>query len=236
MKGAEPGSSSRILLSSEWGTFDKNPELAQFQDSLLWEDLDPKEWLYRKIDKNIWMAIETWLISRKLTEVSGSWNEQLSRDQDGEYFCRVLSNSSIVKFVKGSQCICRRESFGISNDFNLNEHKLESLVTVLYVYIRTMRKMKDNRRTRDACFKLINRYAIYCYPDRPDLFKKLQALSFDLGYELARPSLRSKYQLIQSLLGWKAAKKAQQTLPAFRAIVTKKWKDFRNINKTGENN
>ncbi len=31
-----------------------------------------------------------WLVSRKLTEQAGSWDERLVRDNDGEYICRVV--------------------------------------------------------------------------------------------------------------------------------------------------
>lgn len=87
LEGAEPGISSRILLSGAWGKFHERPEPARFIVNSLWENLDPKEWLYRKINDNLWMAIESWFVSRRLTEMAGPWNESLSLDVDGEYFC-----------------------------------------------------------------------------------------------------------------------------------------------------
>lgn len=87
LEGAEPGISSRILLSGAWGKFHERPEAARFIVNSLWENLDPKEWLYRKINDNLWMAIESCLVSRRLTEMAGPWNESLSLDDDGEYFC-----------------------------------------------------------------------------------------------------------------------------------------------------
>ena len=227
LEGAEPGISSRILLSGAWGKFYEQVETARFIVNSLWENLDPKEWLYRKIEENLWMAIESWLVSRRLTEMAGPWNESLSLDDDGEYFCRVLFNSSMVKFIPGSRCYCRRDNFGFSHNLNLNNQKLDSMEISLVSYIGTMRTMEESQRTRDACLKLINRFAIYCYPERPDLFKKMQSIAAELGGELNFPRLRSKYQFIQRLFGWRIAKKAQHTFPALRSIARKNWERFR---------
>lgn len=226
LEGAEPGISSRILLSGAWGKFHERPELARFIVNSLWENLDPKEWLYRKIDGNLWMAIESWLVSRRLTEMAGPWNEGLSLDDDGEYFCRVLFNSSRIHFIPESRCFCRRDNFGLSHNLNLNNQKLDSMEFSLFSYIRTMRTMEESQRTRDACLKLLNRFTIYCYPERPDLLKKIQSMAAELGGQINPPRLRPKYQLIQKIFGWRIAKKAQYTFPALRSIARRNWERF----------
>ncbi len=98
----------RILSSSAWGRFIGHKDQAQFQPDLLWEDLTPAEWLFRKLDQNLWMAINAWLISRELSENAGPWNTELSRDDDGEYFCRVLCIANRVSFVPSAHSYVRR--------------------------------------------------------------------------------------------------------------------------------
>lgn len=193
LEGAEPGISSRILLSGAWGKFCYRLENARFEPNSLWGDLESVEWFYRKIDENLWMAIETWLVSRRLTEMAGPWNESLSLDDDGEYFCRVLFNSFRVHFIPESQCFCRRDNFGLSHNINLDNQKLDSMEFSLFSYIRTMRRMEESQRTRDACLKLLNRFAIYCYPERPDLFNEIQAMAAELGGQINSTRLRPKY-------------------------------------------
>ncbi|HEV2456004.1 MAG TPA: glycosyltransferase, partial [Verrucomicrobiae bacterium] len=91
----------RTLISCGWGSFYCRPKKARFVRTGLWQDLTPVEWLLRKMIENIWMQPGTWLVSRELTEVAGPWDERLSLDDDGEYFCRVLLESRNIKFIDG---------------------------------------------------------------------------------------------------------------------------------------
>ena len=127
MEGTEQGDISRILLSGSWGKFFYRLDRSRFEPNSLWQDQTPVEWLYRKIDGNLWMAIESWLVSRALTNLAGPWNEDLSLDDDGEYFSRIVSCSDKIKFVPESRCFIRRSSIGISHDMTLNDQKLDSL-------------------------------------------------------------------------------------------------------------
>jgi len=228
LEGAEPGESSLILISGAWGKFYYQPERARFEPNSLWEDLDPLEWLYRKINENLWMAIESWIVSRSLTEMAGPWNESLSLDDDGEYFCRILSCSRGTRFISEARCFCRRANFGISHSLTLNNRKLDSLFISLLSYIQRLKSMEDSPRTRDACLKFLERWAIYFYPERPDLFQKMQLMAIDLNGQLYPPKLRPKYRWLQTLFGWRIAKKAQATLPTLRSLAHKWLERFYN--------
>jgi len=219
LAGAESGQSSRVLLSGAWGRFYFCPARTRFAPDALWEDLAPVELLFRMMDQNLWMAIESWLVSRKLTEMAGPWNETLYRDNDGEYFCRVLSCSLETRFVSDSRVFCRRGNLGISNELTLTDRKLESLLISIFSYLQTLRNFEDSPRSRAACLKLLDRSAIYFYPERPDLFKRLQSKATELGGQLAYPRLRSKYSWLQWVFGWRLAKKVQYALPALHSFA-----------------
>lgn len=221
LEGAEPGQSSQVLLSGSWGKFYHRPENSKFMPDMLWEDLEAVEWLFRKLEGNLWMAIESWLVSRRLTELAGPWNEKLSLDDDGEYFCRVISYASKIHFISEARCYCRNVNFGLSRDLTLNTRKLDSLAFSLFFYIRTIRTMEKSQRTRDVSIKILNRWAIYFYPERPDLFMKIQATAAELGGQISIPQLRPKYKWIQRVFGLKIAKKAQHVFPALRSLVDK---------------
>ena len=85
MKRAEQSANGMLLLSSAWGTFFYRPQKAVFTKNVLWADLGPVEWLLNKLSFPTWMSIESWLVSRELSQASGPWDERLSRDDDGEY-------------------------------------------------------------------------------------------------------------------------------------------------------
>ena len=224
LEGTEPGHSSRLLFSGAWGKFYHCPKRSRFIPTSLWEDLEPAEWLFRKAEQNLWMAIESWLVSRRLTEMAGPWNETLFRDNDGEYFCRVLSCSSGIRFIREARCFCRTGTFGsISHDLALTDHKLNSVAFCILSYVQRLRATEDSPRTHTACLKLLQREAIYFYPERPDLLRQLQDMATNLGGRLEPPALRAKYRWLQKALGWRIAKKSQQLLPAFRSLLEKHW-------------
>lgn len=219
MEVAETGRTSRLLLSGAWGKFYYRPEKTSFAPDSLWQDLAPAEWLFRKMDENLWMAIESWLVSRKLIEMAGPWDERLSLDDDGEYFCRVISCATSIKFVPESRCFCRRSNFGISHGMTLNDRKLDSLAVSIFSHINQLRSMEDSLRTRAVCLKLLNRLAIYFYPERPDLLEEMMSLAGSLGGKLTLPNLRPKYRWLQKALGWQVAKKAHQAIPTIRSLA-----------------
>jgi hypothetical protein len=198
--------------------------MARFEPSPLWEDLEPINWLLRKLEDNLWMAIESWLVSRRLTEMAGPWDESMSLDDDGEYFSRVLLCSSRVKFIHESRCYCRTSNFSMSHPVTLNDRKLESMLVSTLSYIKKLRNMEDSERTRDVSLKLLNRWSFYFYPERPDLMHLLQLMATEIGGKLEPPKLRAKYRWIQKIVGWRIAKKAQFVLPAFRFLLERSFK------------
>lgn len=233
LEGAEPGQNSRILLSGAWGGFYVRAEMARFASNSLWEDLSPLEWLYRKMNDNLWMPPTTFLVSRRLTEMAGSWNESLSLDDDGEYFCRVISCSHGTRFILEARCF-KRATFGLSHNLTLNNRKLDSLSFSILSDIQNLRSLEDSSRTRDACLKFLDRWTIYFYPERPDLFKKMQSMATDLGGELAPPRLRAKYRWLQMVFGWSVAKKAQRSFPTLRFLAEKNLERFLYLRSVGK--
>lgn len=216
---AEPGDRTTILLSGEWGKFYKNHHKAKFNPTSLWQDLYPIEWLTNKLLNNHWMAIESWLVSRKLTNDAGPWDEKLSLDDDGEYFNRVISHASIIKFITGSHSFCRRSNIGMSHDYGLNNNKLNSLAYSIFSSIRTLIKMQDSIGTRQACIAFLNRWAIYFFPERMDVFNDMQQIAIELGGVIDEPKLRKKYLLLQKLFGVRVAKRIQYSLPVMRQYI-----------------
>ena len=57
------------------------------------------------------MQTDNWLVSRELTEAAGAWDVRLFRDNDGEYFCRVLLASDGTCFVREAKSYYRSAGF-----------------------------------------------------------------------------------------------------------------------------
>lgn len=215
----------RKLLSCSWGHFIHRCQCTRFVYTPLWCNLSPLEWLLRKMEYNVFMQTGTWLVSRELTEAAGSWNTQLTVDDDGEYFCRLLLASNGTQFVPGGRVYYRRSGRGSLSYVGQNSRKVEALFLSLQLQISYVRSLEEDARVRAACLKFLQDSLLFFYPERPDIVDRAKRLAADLGGELIPPALSWKYSWIQNVFGWPLAKRAQTLLPRC------KWSVIRFVDK-----
>jgi glycosyltransferase involved in cell wall biosynthesis len=214
----------RVLLSSSWGHFRFRPSQARFRPSRLWQDLSPVEWLLRKMGEDLHMQTATWLTSRELADAVGPWRPDLTTDDDGEYFGRVLLASSGVHFVPDAKVYYRMMNASrVSYIRKADNVKRDSLLVSIKLHIQYLRSLEESERVRQACLAYLQTKTIDFYPERPDLMDELQKLAAELGGRLHEPKLRWKYAWMKPLVGWQAAKQAQMAIPGLRESVFRLW-------------
>lgn len=205
------------IYSGSWGQFHDVPGKSSFKVNALWRDLAPIEWLQTKMETNAWMAIESWLVSRELCDAAGAWNTELTADDDGEYFSRVIAASGGVLFVPGATVFCRTANRNSISRGAQTRRWLLSQFESLEKQVLLLLNLDNSPRSRAACVTLLQRWLIYFYPEHPDLVGRARNLAELAGGHLTPPTVRSKYRWIQSVFGTVAAKRAQQIGPAIWA-------------------
>jgi glycosyltransferase involved in cell wall biosynthesis len=217
------GDSKWTLLSSSWGHFRYRTESARFVPTSLWEDLTPLEWLIRKMggdDQH--MQTATWLMSRELAEAVGPWDTRLHFDDDGEYFSRALLSSKGTLFVPEARVYYRETSSGRVSHIGASNKKKDALVLSMKLNIQRLRSLEESDRVRKACLVYMQNFYVYFYPERPDLMAELLALAAELGGRLEEPKLRRKFAWMKPIVGFKAAKRAQMTLPQLKGSLLRR--------------
>ncbi|HEV2329331.1 MAG TPA: glycosyltransferase family A protein [Verrucomicrobiae bacterium] len=215
------------LLSSEWGRFLYRTKSASFIPTPLWNDLSPLEWLVRKMTLNVWMQPGSWLVSRELTDAAGPWDERLSFDDDGEYFCRVLLKSQGVSFVKGARAYYRDSGPGSLSSVDYSSKKLESAWTSIQLHIKYLLGLEDSPRTRNAAVSFLQTWHYIFDPYRVDIIAEMQHQARMLGgavdcFPLIE-ALRWKFAWMESIFGRRFAYWAQRRLPHFKHFVIRRW-------------
>jgi len=223
MAVAEQIGDKRVLLSSEWGRFNFRLSRAKLAPTALWADLPPLGWLLLKMERDLHMACQSWLTSRELTEAAGKWNERLSLDDDGEYFCRVLQASLGVKFVPGAKSYYRISGTGGLSNVDQSSKKLESLWLSMQLHIRYALALEDSARVRAAAVTYLGNWLNYFYPARPDLIAAAKTLAATLGGRLELKPLRPKYAWLEKPFGRQFASRAQTALPNLKGSVMRSW-------------
>jgi glycosyltransferase involved in cell wall biosynthesis len=223
MRQIQGGLSKRTLLSGAWGHFIYRQSKAKFIPTLLWNDLTPVEWLIRKMGHNLHMQTDNWLVSHELTEAAGPWDARLFRDNDGEYFCRVILASDGVRFVPEAKSYYRSAGFKSITYIAGSNKKLESLFISMKLHVEYLRSLEDSERTRAACVHYIGVWLHEFYPYRPDLAEQLKKLAAELGGKAEDPRLSWKYDWLVQLFGWNVGRRAQLMLPRVRKSITIAW-------------
>jgi glycosyltransferase involved in cell wall biosynthesis len=235
MKYVSSIENDRILFSSAWGRFYYRYQKAIFSPTSLWTDLTPLEWIYRKLsENNVYIVPECYLVSRVLTEMAGPWNENLSLDDDGEYFNRIVMSSEMIKFIAEARSFYRTGNLSsLSNLVKRSDEKLESQFSSICAQISSLLSLEDSLRTRSACIQYLQRNLIYFYPEKKDIIIRAQKLARELGGNLSVPKLKWKYSFFKNLFGWTMAKKMVFKLSTVKLLLRKNFdKLLYDISKT----
>jgi glycosyltransferase involved in cell wall biosynthesis len=223
MRVAEHCGDSRTLLSSAWGRFIYRVNRAKFVSSPLWCDLSPAEWLIRKMGENAFMQTDTWLVSRELCEAAGPWDTRLLSDDDGEYFCRVISASNGIRFVPEAKAFYRATPSNRLSYVGQSNEKQDALLLSIQLHVKYIQSLEDSDRVRAACMTFLQDSLINFYPERPDIVEELQNMAGRLGGRLKAPDLRWKYAWMKPLFGWSLAKQTQLVLPQLKTSFIRSW-------------
>lgn len=218
-----PEDGPRVLLSGPWAPFYYRTEGARFVENSLCRSQSPAEWLLHKMGENLHMQTGTWLTSRELTEAAGPWDPRMVVDDDGEYYCRVLKNATAVRFVPQAKVYYRISPSNRVSHIGLSDKKKDAMALSMQLHIECLRSMTQDKGVDEACLYYLRTWYPIFYPDRPDLMAELQRLAGELGGQLEEPRLRWKYAWMKPLFGWKAAKRAEMSLPQWKASLIRQY-------------
>jgi glycosyltransferase involved in cell wall biosynthesis len=213
----------RTLFSSAWGRFYYRIDKASFASTSLWCDLSPVEWLIRKLGQNLHMPPATWLVPRELTDAAGLWDTRLSLDDDGEYFCRLILTSDVIRFVPDAKVFYRASGPGSLSSIDESEKKLISQFLSMQLHVGYVRSLEDSERVRAACLNYLQRRFLRFYPEQVVFVKQLQQLAAILGGQLEIPRLPWKYSWMQKVFGWTVTKRTRQYYNRWKSSVMRSW-------------
>jgi glycosyltransferase involved in cell wall biosynthesis len=213
------------LYSSPYGEFYWRPEKAVFLTNLLWSDLSPIEWISIKFSKNLWIIPAGWLVSRKLTEKAGPWNERLTLDDDGEYFCRVVAASERIKFVREAKSYYRQSGSAQLSRSTTSE-AFQSLFLAQKLCIQHLQSLEDSEKTRRASVEYLMGFYQFLYPENPNLLAEIESLIIELGGKIKNRQVHWKIETIKKLFGMKIALKLVTLYRKVKFMTLFKWDEL----------
>jgi glycosyltransferase involved in cell wall biosynthesis len=201
------------VAMSEWGRFySDNIQTFKPNPQSVWRDMKGVDWLVEAIyDAEPMMQAGMFLIPRGLAERAGPWNEKLTLIDDFEYFCRLLSKSNSVFFVKGVSLFYRS---GIQGSLSAQKSRTarESACESVLLSIQHILKSRNDAASRLSCANNCQKMIYDLYPYHADLRKRLQRKVESLGGAKIQARGGTIFSFLQPLVGWKLARIIQKSL------------------------
>ena len=203
--------SMTAVASASWGRFYNN-DLSTFQLSheSVWRDMDARDWLVEAwMNARPMMQPAIFLIPRSLVESSGLWNEFLTVIDDFEFFARILSFASEVRFAADAPVYYRS---GVSGSLSgrVSRVAIESAWHSLFLGTGHLLSVLNDAAARKACANLLQDFIYTHYPECPGLLAKAQARIEDLGGSDILPTGTQPFERLRDVFGWRVAKRIQR--------------------------
>ena len=142
-----------------------------------------------------------YMVPRQLVIESGGWKEFILKNQDGEFFSRILMKAEKALFVPEAKVFYRTGDY-VSVSKASSEKKVESMLRTFILYRENSIKHEDSRRVRIALSINFTLF-IYLYGNLyPKLYKsaKEEIEKLGVGYILKNEPYRVR--LISKLIGF----------------------------------
>lgn len=194
------------IASCAWGRFTYNSTAAVFTPEPAWRDTSGVDFLCLHYGAQGMMPPIAWLTPRALLDSAGPWREDLTLNDDGEYFCRVLLLATGVVFCPGARAFYRSGHPG-SLSRRGDSTALRSLVRTIEANTAALLAYEDSPRVRQCAANAWLRLAhdIYAVLPREAATAELQALA--LGGSMLRVQGGRIVRWSERLFGWRAAAK-----------------------------
>ena len=198
--------SETTVASGPFDYFTGEPDNKITKDDNAYRDYkNPLDWLVESMQKQDMFPPLVWLTPRRLIEEAGPWNEQLSYNDDPEFFARVLLKADKIAFCEDAKSYYRR---GISSSLGSrkDEKALASRLLALQLVTEYMLEAENTQRVREGCGFAFRKYIYSLYPQFPALRKEaqetLKRLDVDGRYDFAS----GKSATLGQWFGWKTVK------------------------------
>ncbi|WP_442590246.1 glycosyltransferase family 2 protein [Pedobacter sp. AW31-3R] len=156
------------------------------------------------------VTVHAWLTPKSIIDKAGRWEETLSIDDDGEYFCRVLLQS---KGTMRSEGYSYYRKYTNSNNLSAGKQAvhLRSQLNAMILKFGQLSTHTNSVNAGRAYLKSLHQFKFTAYPFHPDL-----AAIADREIEKTDPGFKADYQFpgklgnyLKTLLGWKFTKYLQ---------------------------
>jgi glycosyltransferase involved in cell wall biosynthesis len=205
-----------FIASGAWTRFKEDPEINTFQPNPNWNDFNPQEYFLTSWRRGGDMPVFSWLTPRQIIDNAGVWNENLTNNDDGEFFCRVILSSKGIKFCQNAKGYYRTVSGSLSSQRSPED--LKSLFQSAQLCVNHLLKSENSPRMRSVAADFLQILVCANYPTVPALIKRTEAEIASLGGSDYWSRESVFFNFFANMLGWKTARQMQFAFRKFRGF------------------
>ena len=197
------------VASARWGRFHGRPEDTRFEVETVSRDLRGLDWLVELRANGLGMMFPAlWLVPMSIVRDAGPWREDLTLNNDAEYFTRVLLAADRVLFCEGARCRYRSGISGSLSGRKTPSHwaSQEKVIELCQQYVLAK---DDGERARRGFSLSWQHLAHACYPYDSLLTERALERARALHQETIAPQGGPTFMILSRLIGWRAARRLQ---------------------------
>jgi glycosyltransferase involved in cell wall biosynthesis len=198
------------LAIAPWARFYQNDiSTAKFVPNDDWQDFEnPIDWLVACWTGHGTMPPTSWLYPRKVVDSVGLWHEDLTLNNDMEYFTRIVLASKKLVFCPEARWYYRSGNPSLSGQ--RSEKALWSQYEVIRLSTERVLNVEDSDRTRYASACYWQYFVFMAYPRSIDLLKSAEKKIHSLGGCDLKPDGGRAFKIMREFLGWKRSLRLQR--------------------------
>lgn len=178
---------------------------------------DPSEFLVKlygvEHNTNGMIGVHSWLTPADLIKKAGNWNETLTINDDGEFFCRVVLQSARILATTQTACYYRKFSDKSSLSAQKDEVSLLSQYHSISLRNEHLTAFRTDERIQQIAVRELMDLLMIAYPGHRQLSKKILAEAKQYNLHLNAPKLGGRIiEWIKTVFGWKTARTLQYYL------------------------
>ncbi|HFS66600.1 MAG TPA: glycosyltransferase family 2 protein [Flavobacteriia bacterium] len=182
---------SRAVAFGKYGYFQETINNIQWKELYVNKNYDcGKQFLIELWTSGKAVIPHSWLLPRILVEESRGWDETLIKNQDGEFFARIVFAASRIYFVKNSLSYYRTDNAN-SISKQVSKKALQSTLKSFDTYEKLMKDNLANPEVRNALVSIYSQFIYRIYPLHLDLINELKLKIRSLGFK--EPLMDMKY-------------------------------------------
>ena len=190
-----------IIFSSKFSYFTNSIKDAKYFKQTIDKSYNSGiDWLIDSWSGGGFGVVMGWLTHRKLIQKAGKWDETLKKNQDGEFFSRVLLNAKRVIMTDNTMVYYRRTgSHSISS--SRSEEAIYSVLESLKKYKKNIKGI-NNILLKEALALAYANFIREYYKTYPHIIKMAEEEIIKLGFNIDRLPFRGKFGYLVKIVGF----------------------------------